>query len=200
MSEGSHIKISLGKDNKGNQVHFRGRNTWYVYAPAVTILRNDQPITSTTPISGGKTNANGLRLIKSFEGLRLTAYADAVGVWTIGYGTTSGVRPGMTITRAQAEEFLRRDLRRFEAAITKNVKVRLNEDQFAALASFTYNVGEGAMASSTLVRLLNNGDIRGAADQFPRWNKAGGRVLAGLTRRRRAERALFLGEDFTAFL
>ncbi|MGJ3251504.1 MAG: lysozyme [Elainellaceae cyanobacterium] len=145
-------------------------------------------------------NAKGLRLIKSFEGLRLEAYLDPVGIWTIGYGTTSGVRPGMEITAAEAEDLLKRDLRRFEAAVSRNVKVPINDDQFSALVSFTYNVGEGALASSTLLKLLNQGDIRGAADQFLRWNKAGGRVLAGLTRRRKAERALFLGEDFTRFV
>ena len=139
-------------------------------------------------------------MIKSFEGLRLRAYKDAVGVWTIGYGTTRAVRPGMVITRQKAEEFLQNDLKRFEDAVNGAVKVRINDNQFAALVSFTYNVGSGALRSSTLLRLLNQGNIRGAADQFPRWNRAGGRVLAGLTRRRNAERALFLGQDFARYL
>ena len=106
----------------------------------------------------------------------------------------------MRISEAQAEAFLRKDLDRFEAAVTRNVKVPINDDQFAALVAFTYNVGDGALASSTLLRLLNQRDYRRAADEFLRWNKGGGRVLPGLTRRRRAERALFLGEDFTRFL
>ena len=147
-----------------------------------------------------RTNANGLLLIKSFEGLRLRAYQDAVGIWTIGYGTTRGVRPGMTISKEEAVKFLQEDLARFEKSINDAVKVPINDNQFSALASFTYNVGSGAFRSSTLLRLLNQGDIQGAADQFPRWNKAGGRALAGLTRRRNAERLLFLGEDFHRYL
>lgn len=147
-----------------------------------------------------RTNANGLRLIKSFEGLRLNAYQDAVGVWTIGYGTTRNVRPGQTITKAQAENFVKEDLVRFEKAVNDSVQVRINDNQFSALVSFAYNVGSGALRSSTLLKKLNRNDINGAGDEFLRWNKAGGRVLAGLTRRRRAERALFLGQDYTQFL
>lgn len=201
MLEGNHLKVTFGKDAQGNQVHFKGRNTWYIYEPAVKVLYKGKPVDFSAPTAAsGKTNAKGLRLIKSFEGLRLNTYIDAVGVWTIGYGTTRGVRPGMRISEAQAEAFLRKDLDRFEAAVTRNVKVPINDDQFAALVAFTYNVGDGALASSTLLRLLNQRDYRRAADEFLRWNKGGGRVLAGLTRRRRAERALFLGEDFTRFL
>lgn len=148
-----------------------------------------------------RTNQNGLLLIKSFEGLRLKAYRDAVGIWTIGYGTTRGVQPNMEITEAQAEAFLQEDLARFEEAINSAVEAPINDNQFAALVSFTYNVGSGALRSSTLLRLLNAKEhVRAIADQFPRWNKAGGRALAGLTRRRNAERALFLGEDFREFL
>jgi GH24 family phage-related lysozyme (muramidase) len=198
--EGDHIKIAFGKDIQGNQVHFKGRNTWYVYEPAAQILQDGEPISLSELSATRQINDKGLRILKSFEGLRLEAYLDPVGVWTIGYGTTSGVRSGMVITATEAEDLLRQDLRRFEAAVAENVKVSINDDQFSALVSFTYNVGEGALSSSTLLRLLNQGNIQGAADQFPRWNKAGGRVLAGLTRRRNAERALFLGEDFTRFL
>ena len=151
--------------------------------------------------ASGKTSQDGVDLIKSFEGLKLTAYRDPVGVLTIGYGTTTGVSPGMKITQSQAEAYLKQDLSRFEQAVKDDVKVSLNKDQFAALVSFTYNVGEGALTSSTLLRLLNQGDYQGAADQFLRWNKGDGGVeLAGLTRRRKAERALFLGQDYTAFL
>lgn len=154
--------------------------------------------TGTAAVQSGpkRTNVNGLLLIKSFEGLRLRAYRDAVGIWTIGYGTTRGVRPDMTISQEQAVKFLQEDLERFEKSINDAVRVPINDNQFSALASFTYNVGSGAFRGSTLLRLLNRGDIRGAAAQFPRWNKAGGRTLAGLTRRRNAERLLFLGEDF----
>lgn len=199
-----HLKITLGINNQGQQVRFKGRNTWYVYRPVTQILRNGRPIAppapTPSPSSGRQINADGLRLLKSFEGLRLRAYQDSVGVWTIGYGTTSGVRPGQVITEAQAEALLKRDLDRFEAAVEDLVTVPLNDDQFSALVSFTYNVGEGALASSTLLRLLNRRDYQGAADQFLRWNRAGGAELAGLTRRRRAERALFLGQDYTVFL
>ena len=151
--------------------------------------------------SSGKTSQDGVNLIKSFEGLRLTAYRDPVGVLTIGYGTTTGVSSGMKITQSQAEAYLKQDLAKFEQAVKDDVTVPLNSNQFDALVSFTYNVGEGALTSSTLLRLLNQGDYQGAADQFARWNKGDGGVeLAGLTTRRKAERALFLGQDYTAFL
>ena len=151
--------------------------------------------------SSGKTSQDGVNLIKSFEGLRLTAYRDPVGVLTIGYGTTTGVSSGMQITQSQAEAYLKQDLAKFEQAVKDDVTVPLNSSQFDALVSFTYNVGEGALTSSTLLRLLNQGDYQGAANQFARWNKGdGGAELAGLTTRRKAEKALFLGQDYTAFL
>ncbi|XQQ05069.1 MAG: lysozyme [Leptolyngbya sp. IPPAS B-1204] len=208
-AEDDHFKITLGKNAQGQQIQFKGRNTWYIYRPAVQILRDGRvivappaPAPTPTPTPPGQRNINakGLRLLKSFEGLRLQAYQDSVGVWTIGYGTTSGVRPGMVITEAQAEALLRRDLDRFERAVSDLVKVPLSDDQFSALVSFTYNVGEGALASSTLLRLLNQRNYQGAADQLLRWDKAGGSTLPGLTRRRKAERALFLGQDYTVFL
>jgi GH24 family phage-related lysozyme (muramidase) len=198
----NHLRITLGVDTQGNQVQFKGRNTWFVYRPAIQLLQNGRPIDSPTPSPTGRRqiNADGLRLLKSFEGLRLEAYQDPVGVWTIGYGTTTGVRPGMVITEAEAESLLRRDLARFENAVADLVNVPVNDNQFSALVSFTYNVGEGALASSTLLRLLNQRDYSGTADQLLRWNRAGGAELPGLTRRRRAERALFLGQDYTVFL
>lgn len=203
-ADNDHLRVVLGLDSQGNQVQFKGKNTWFVYRPAVQVLRNGQPVPTPTPTptpSGRRQiNAKGLRLLKSFEGLELRAYQDAVGVWTIGYGTTSDVRPGMVITEAQAEALLKRDLNRFERAVIDLVKVPLTDDQFSALVSFVYNVGEGALSTSTLLRLLNQRDYQGAADQLLRWDKAGGRTLAGLTRRRRAERALFLGQDYTVFL
>lgn len=137
------------------------------------------------------TSQKGLDLIKSFEGLRLSAYKDVVGVVTIGYGTTSGVKMGDTITKERAEELLREDVARFEAQVLRLVKVPLTQGQHDALVSFVYNLGAGNLSNSTLLRLLNAGDYAGAAAQFDRWNKAGGKVLAGLVRRRAAERALF---------
>ena len=137
-------------------------------------------------------NQKGLDLIKSFEGLRLSSYDDGVGVWTIGYGHTTKIRPGMTISKQQAELYLKKDIRRFEAAVLRLVKVQLTDNQFSALVAFTFNIGDGAFAHSTLLQLLNQAQYDLAANQFLRWNKAGGKVLEGLTRRREAEKQLFL--------
>ncbi|OHX10516.1 muraminidase [Chromobacterium sphagni] len=143
-----------------------------------------------------KTNAQGLVLIKQFEGLRLTAYQDVVGVWTIGYGHTgTDVRAGLTITNDQAEQLLRQDLARFESGIGRLVAVPLNGNQFSALVSFSYNLGLANLQGSTLLRKLNAGDYAGAAGQFPRWNRAGGQMLPGLTRRRLAEQSLFQSKE-----
>ena len=144
-----------------------------------------------------KTSQSGISLIKGFEGKRLNAYYDGVGVWTIGFGTIkypNGVRvkKGDTCTEAQAESYLKNDLVKFENAINRLVKVPLNQNQFDAISSFTYNLGETNLSSSTLLKKLNAKDYAGTADQFPRWNKAGGKVMNGLTRRREAERNLFL--------
>lgn len=140
------------------------------------------------------TSQRGIDLIKTFEGLKLTAYRCSAGVLTIGFGTTRNVKPGQTITAAEAERLLRDDLREFERGVRAAVKVPLEQHEFDALVAFVYNVGLGAFRKSTLLRLLNAGDKAGAAKQFGRWNKAGGRVLAGLTRRREAERKLFEGK------
>lgn len=145
-----------------------------------------------------KINQASVDLVKEFEGLRLTAYQDSVGVWTIGCGTTAaagvGITPakGMTITQAQAEMYLKRGLEKFAKQIEPNIKRAVNENQFGAMVSLAYNIGPGAFNKSTLLKKLNAGDVQGAADQFLVWNKAGGKVLAGLTRRRKAERELFL--------
>jgi lysozyme len=139
-----------------------------------------------------KTNQAGLNLIKQFEGLRLIAYADVVGVQTIGYGHTGpDVKPGLIITQSQAEQLLCDDLARFESGVDKLVKVPLNANQFSALVCFSYNLGLGNLGSSTLLRLLNHGDYASAAKQFTLWDRAGGRELPGLLRRRQAEQALF---------
>ena len=140
-----------------------------------------------------RTSQKGVSLIKAFEGLRLKAYQDSVGVWTIGYGATRGVSAAMSITAEQAERMLQNDLGRFEPDLDRLVQVPLSQNQWDALMSFVYNLGAANLGSSTLLKLLNSGDYAGAAEQFPRWNKAGGQVLAGLTKRRAAERQLFLG-------
>lgn len=139
-----------------------------------------------------RTSQRGLSLIKSFEGLRLQAYQDSVGVWTIGYGATRSVQPGMKISKEQAERMLLNDVQRFEPEVERLITSPLNQNQWDALISFTYNLGAANLESSTLRRLINGGNYASAAEQFPRWNKAGGKVLAGLVRRRAAERDLFL--------
>lgn len=140
-----------------------------------------------------KTGARGLALIKEFEGCELEAYQDVVGVWTIGYGHTGAdVDPDLYITQAVADELLARDLARFEAGVSRMAKVPLTQNEFDALVSFSFNLGLANLAGSTLLRLLNAGQKVAAAAEFPRWNRAGGRVLAGLTRRRVAEQSLFL--------
>jgi lysozyme len=143
-----------------------------------------------------RTSPKGVALIKSSEGLRLTAYPDpATGgdPWTIGYGSTRGVTKGMAITAEQAERMLQNDIARFEPQLDALVKVALKQGQWDALMSFTYNLGAENLASSTLLKLLNAGDYAAAGDQFARWNKAAGKVMGGLTARRAAERAMFLG-------
>lgn len=141
-----------------------------------------------------KTSPRGLDLIKSSEGLHLRAYPDpgtGAEPWTIGYGSTEGVTEGMSITVAQALQRLEADLARVEAAVGRLAQVPLAQGQFDALVCFAYNVGETNFARSTLLRKLNAGDPSGAAEQFGRWVRAGGKVLPGLVTRRAAERAMF---------
>lgn len=145
-----------------------------------------------------KISQTGLDLVKHFEGLRLEAYRDVAGIPTIGYGHTSGVKMGDSITEAEAEELLRKDLERFEAAVSRLVKVPLSQPQFDALVSFTFNVGSGALASSTLLRMLNEGRYGAVPAQLARWDKAtvnGQKVqIAGLARRRAAEAELWASD------
>lgn len=168
-----------------------GPQTW-------AVLFSDNALTAPTqqdlnPVAAtNRINTAGLELIKDFEGLRLNSYLDAVGVWTIGYGHTRTAGPGQSVSFAGATALLREDVATFEKAVTQAVRVPITANQYAALVSFAYNVGSGALNSSTLLRRLNAGDVFGAANEFLRWNRAGGRVLAGLTRRREAERVLFL--------
>lgn len=142
-------------------------------------------------------SAEGLELIKHFEGLFLTAYLCPAGVWTIGWGHTGlthkdgTVKKGRRITAQEAEALLRHDMDYFEGRVSRLITVPLNEDEYASLVSFDFNTG--GLADSTLRRLLNAGDRKGAAEQFARWNKANGKVSAGLVRRRKSERNLFLG-------
>lgn len=144
-----------------------------------------------------RASENGINLIKKFEGCRLTAYQDSVGVWTIGYGWTQPVdgKPvgnGMTITQQKADDLLKQGVIQYEAGVHGLVTVQLNQNQYDALVDFAYNLGVNALKGSTLLKKLNTGDYAGAANEFTKWNKAGGKELAGLTRRREAEKSLFL--------
>ena len=143
-----------------------------------------------------KLSQAGLDLIKRFEGCKLKAYQDAAGIWTIGYGHTGpNVHDGLTITQKQADDILAQDVGRFASGVAANVRVSLTQSEFDALVSFAFNVGLGAFKTSTLLRLLNdNADRNVVASQFLRWNKAGDKVLEGLTKRRNAEKALFLSK------
>lgn len=134
----------------------------------------------------------GIQLIKNFEGCVLKAYKCPAGVWTIGYGHTSGVKEGQTITLKQAEDYLLQDIRAYEITVNNLVNVPLNQNQFDALVSFCYNLGPNNLKNSTLIKLLNKKDYLGAAEQFDRWIYAGGKKLPGLVKRRAAEKELFL--------
>jgi lysozyme len=136
--------------------------------------------------------AAGRKLIQSFEELRLTAYPDSRGIPTIGWGHTAGVKLGDSCTAEQADDWFTQDTHEAVMAVLRSVDVPLTQNQFDALVSFTFNVGEGSEAHSTLVRLLNAHDYDGAAQQFLVWDHVNGVVNAGLARRRAAEQALFL--------
>jgi GH24 family phage-related lysozyme (muramidase) len=146
--------------------------------------------------TGRKMNAAGMRILKECEGLYLNSYKCPAGVWTIGYGCTKGIRPGMTISEAEAEEMLRKELTEFEKGVERILShIPLNENQFSALVSLTYNCGmEPITEGMTIRRKLEARDYRGAAEGFLLWNKGGGRVLPGLVKRREMEKKLFLTE------
>ena len=136
---------------------------------------------------------DGRKFIETHEGCRLRAYQDGAGVWTIGYGHTNGVYMGQVITQDVADQFLKDDLATVESAIARLVFVDLNQNQYDAIADFIFNIGGGAFGASTLLRLLNQQDYAGAAEQFGRWvHDAAGNVEPGLVTRRADEKALFL--------
>jgi len=137
-------------------------------------------------------SAAGMAMTKGFEGLRLTAYQDVAGVWTIGYGHTGpGILAGITISEADAEALLRADLQDAVNQVNKAVKVPISQNQFDAMVDFCFNAGRGNFVQSTLLRKVNSGDFQGAAAQFALWVHAGGEIVAGLVRRRNAEAVLF---------
>jgi lysozyme len=138
----------------------------------------------------------GLSLIKKFEGCELEAYKCAAGVWTIGYGSTNNVNEGMEISQERADMLLLEDVEVFEEAVNKLVEVPLEQNQFDALVSWTFNLGSTNLKNSTLLKVLNDKDYEGVPAQIKRWNKAGGKVLQGLVRRREAEALLFEGKEW----
>lgn len=177
---GSHIKFTLDFST------IKGKNTWFVFTLHAAITGDNQHYKR-------KINAEGLALIKSFEGLGLTAYKCPAGIPTIGWGSTgSHVKMGMRITTQRAEAMLLEDLERFEECVSRVVKVKLTDNQFSSLGALALNIGVNAFESSTLLALLNEGKYEAASRQFTKWVRGGGKVLPGLVKRREAERELFL--------
>ena len=144
-----------------------------------------------------KISPEGLALIKKFEGCELEAYQCSAGVWTIGYGHTKGVEEGMTITKDQAEQMLLEELVEYEVAVEEAVDNQLDQCMFDALVSWTYNLGPTNLNNSTMLKVVNAGQYDDVPAQIKRWNKAGGKVLEGLVRRREAEALLFEGKDWS---
>ena len=143
-------------------------------------------------------NEIGFQIIKTFEGFRSSPYRCSAGVPTIGFGSTRGF-DGRSIPmdmepidEIEAEDLLRRDIKKAERSVERLIKVELNENEFSALCSFVYNLGSGNLQSSTLRAKLNREDRDGAADEFPKWRRAAGKILKGLVLRRASERKLFL--------
>lgn len=215
-----HFKVELAEACHGSRVWYILRDHCQIYqgqitsqppAPASAPLRStanpasspsspSQPAnpSATANNATGQINAAGLELIKQCEGLRLEAYICPAGVATIGYGTTrynasKPVQMGDRITETEAEALLRNDVAQFEQTVRELVKVPLTSNQFSALVCFTYNVGSGAFAESTLLKLLNQRQYAEAAEQLLRWVKGdNGEPLPGLVSRRQAEKKLFL--------
>lgn len=138
----------------------------------------------------------GLALIKKFEGCRLKAYRCSANVLTIGYGHTGGVKEDDTISQPEADELLEKDIAKFEEYVNDNVIVELKQHQFDALVAWTFNLGPGNLRESTMLKKLNNGDYESVPFEMRRWNKAGGKTLDGLIRRRNAEALLFQSKEW----
>ena len=143
-----------------------------------------------------KISEEGISLIKRFEGCRLEAYKCSAEVLTIGYGHTGGVKEDDTITQEEADKLLKADVFKFEKNVEDNVKVELNQSQFDALVAWTFNLGVGNLRSSTMLQKLNNEDYTSVPSEMKRWNKAGGKTLDGLIRRREAESLLFENKEW----
>ena len=146
-----------------------------------------------------KISQEGIDMIKHFEGCELESYRCSANVLTIGYGTTKNVVEGMKISQHQAEELLMKDLEEFEEYVEDLIDVPLEQNQFDALVAWTYNLGPTNLKTSTLRKVLNKGAYDDVAEQIKRWNKANGKVLKGLVRRRNAEAELFNGNDWHVY-
>jgi len=143
-----------------------------------------------------KISLEGLSLIKRFEGCRLKAYKCSAGVLTIGYGHTGGVTETDTITQDDANKLLQEDVAKFEEYVDDNVIVELNQGQFDALVAWTFNLGPGNLRESTMLKKLNEADYTSVPNEMKRWNKAGGKTLDGLVRRRNADALLFQSKEW----
>ena len=179
--------VVYGKLKRGNdQIDTTDQKwIWYDMAPAEVMPKNyneDEDV---------NTSLNGIELIKDFEGRRLVAYQDSVGVWTIGYGHTKTAHEDKLIIKSTADRLLAEDLAEFEKYVDTYVTVALTQNQFDALVSWTFNLGPGNLKESTMLKKLNQGLYAEVPDEMRRWNKAGGKVLEGLIRRREAEAKLF---------
>jgi lysozyme len=143
-----------------------------------------------------KISLEGLALIKRFEGCRLESYKCSANVLTIGYGHTSGVKETDTITQDEADKLLQEDVEQFEKYVDDNVTVELGQSQFDALVAWTFNLGVGNLRESTMLKKLNSEDYASVPSEMKRWNKAGGKTLDGLIRRRKAESLLFESKEW----
>ena len=143
-----------------------------------------------------KISQEGLSLIKRFEGCRLKSYKCSANVLTIGYGHTSGVKETDTITQDEADKLLQEDVEQFEKYVDDNVTVELGQSQFDSLVAWTFNLGVGNLRESTMLKKLNNEDYKSVPSEMKRWNKAGGKTLDGLIRRREAESLLFENKEW----
>jgi len=143
-----------------------------------------------------KISQEGIALIKKFEGCELEAYKCPAGVWTIGYGHTKDVKKGDRINKDEANHLLQEEMIEYEGYINDMVNVPLDQNQFDSLCSWVYNLGPNNLSESTLLRVLNDGKYDEVPAQIKRWNKAGGKVLEGLMRRREAEALLFEDKEW----
>lgn len=168
-----------------------GSKTWDV------LLKRNIPKISIQDKQKYSLSDNGMKLLEHFEGLRLEAYLDSASIATIGFGSIkypngNKVKLGDKITKDQAKEYKLHDLKEFESTVNTSVKVPLTQNQYDALVSLSYNIGSNAFKNSTLLKKLNSGDYKGAADQFLVWNKVNSKKVQGLVNRREAERNLFI--------